>query len=156
ILIDAKDKGSVLKQKLADLRKKWVDAGKNLRTEKIHDAEFTILTLSSNDVPKSVRKLIPHSSQVQELGDDNEPKKPAPDPEWTFGQVDSLLIAGTATKSVEKVVAGVTSGTMPALGELAVYQANHLAMFRDAPLYGWANIKIFLDVFTRKASEKKE
>src|SRR5215467_2090911 len=69
LLLDSKDKGSQLKKNLADLRKKWVDAGKNLRTEKVRDVDFTVLTLSSNDMPNTLRKLFPKSDKVEELGD---------------------------------------------------------------------------------------
>src|SRR2546423_15591994 len=46
LLIDAKDKSSQLKTNLADLRKKWADAGKKLKVEKIRDVEFTTLAIS--------------------------------------------------------------------------------------------------------------
>ena len=37
LLVDAKEKGGQLKTNLADLKKKWVDAGKTVKTEKIRD-----------------------------------------------------------------------------------------------------------------------
>src|SRR5437667_10049521 len=46
LLVDAKEKGGQLKTNLTDLKKKWVDAGKKLRTEKISDVEFTTLMVS--------------------------------------------------------------------------------------------------------------
>ncbi len=53
-LLDTRDKSSQLKTNLADLRKKWVDAGKTLRTEKIRDIDFSVITISTNDLPKSL------------------------------------------------------------------------------------------------------
>src|SRR5438132_11669714 len=50
----------------------------------------------------------------------------------------------------------MTGGAMPALGELAAYQANHAALFRDAPLYGWVNMKSFIDLLGRKPVERKD
>src|SRR6185437_13619887 len=51
---------------------------------------------------------------------------------------------------VEKVLVHLTGGEMPSLGDLAAYNANKLALFRDSPLYGWANAKTFLDLVMHK------
>src|SRR5438270_250468 len=40
MLLDAKGKSAQLKTNLAELRKKWMDAGKNIRSEKIRSFEF--------------------------------------------------------------------------------------------------------------------
>ena len=42
LLLDARDKTDLLKTNLADLRRKWVAAGKTLQTEKIRNLEFSI------------------------------------------------------------------------------------------------------------------
>ena len=44
---------------------------------------------------------------------------------------------------------------MPTLGELAAYQASHLALFREAPFYGWVNVKAIVDTLARKSSDTK-
>ena len=69
--------------------------------------------------------------------------------------MDSLLIVGNSTKGVEKVVIRLTGGAVPTLGELAAYQASHQALFREAPFYGWVNVKAFVDTLARKSSETK-
>jgi len=155
LLIDAKDKKDQLTQRLTEFRKKWVDSGKTLRTEKIHDVGFSVVSLSSNDLPKTLSKMFPPSSPVEEAGDEPAPKKAPEKNELVFGQMESLLIVGNSAKALEKVVARISGGTVPPLGELAAYQANHLALFRDSPLYGWVNTKAFVDVLMRKAGEKK-
>ncbi|HWX18581.1 MAG TPA: hypothetical protein VN578_01620 [Candidatus Binatia bacterium] len=155
VLLDTRDKGAQLKKNLADLRKKWVDAGKSLKTEKIRDVEFIVLPLSSNDVPKTLRKLFPPSSEVQELGDEKETKKAAPKTELVLGQVDSLLIFGNSTKVVEKVMVRLAGGSVASLGEQASYQACQ-PMFRESPVYGWVNVKTLMDVLTKAAAEKKD
>jgi len=119
LLLDAKDKSGQLKKNLADVRKKWADAGKTLRTEKIRDIEFTVLSISSNDAPSTLRKFFQPTSPVQELGDDKEGPKPAPKKsELVLGQFESLLIIGNALKPVEKIAARLTGGNSPSLGEL--------------------------------------
>ncbi|HVV73012.1 MAG TPA: hypothetical protein VHI52_16165, partial [Verrucomicrobiae bacterium] len=156
LLVDSKDKKDQLKQALADLRKKMTDSGKTLRTEKVHEIDFTVVGLSSNDIPKSLSKLVPHSTDAEDEDDNAQPKKAADKSEWVFGQVDSLLVVGSSPKAVEKIVVRLSGGTVPQLGELAAYQASHLAMFREAPLYAWVNTRPFIDILLQKAGEKKE
>jgi hypothetical protein len=156
LLFDAKDKSGQLKSNLAELRKKWVAARKPIRTEKIRDLEFIVLPLSSNDLPQTIRKIFPRSSEVQELGNEPAARKAARQDEWVVGQAESVLLVGNSTKAVEKVVARLTGGPAPPLGELATYQANHLVMFRDSPLYGWVNMKALMDVFSKTQAQKKE
>ena len=69
--------------------------------------------------------------------------------------MDSLLIVGNSVKGVEKVVIRLTGGAAPTLGELAAYQASHQALFRDAPFYGWVNVKAIVDTLARKSSNTK-
>jgi len=154
-LIDTKSKSGQLKTNLTNLRKKWVDSGKTLRTEKIRDFEFSVVSLSSNDVPATLKEFFPQRAEVHELGDENDGKA-ATKSELVIGQADSLLIIGDSTKAVEKVAIRMTGGSMPALGELAAYNANHQAYFRDAPIYGWLNLKAVIDMLAKSESEKKE
>ena len=67
-LLDAKDKGDLLKTNLTELRKKWSDAGKPIRTEKIRDVDFSIVSLNTNDMPKTLRQFFPQRQPVEELG----------------------------------------------------------------------------------------
>src|SRR5690348_9274775 len=89
LLLDAREQSNQLKKNLASLRKKWVDSGKTLRTVKLRDFEFTVVPLSSNDVPKTLRKFFPRSSPVQELGDENTAQAQVPSSELFVGQVES-------------------------------------------------------------------
>ncbi len=150
LLLDARDKSSQLKTNLADLRRKWVDAGKPIRQEKIRDLEFTALPLSEKDVPPSLKKLF---GRAEEDSSEDETNK-APKSELIFGQFESLLIVGDSTRSLEKIVAHLTGGSAPSLGDVAAFEANRLAMFRDAPVYGWVNARALVDLLARKAPAK--
>ena len=152
LLLDAKDKSDQLKKNLTELRKKWVDAGKAIKIEKIRDVEFSIVPLTTNDVPKTLRQFFPQRQEIQELG--KEPKKDPSKGELVVGQYESLLIAGSSVKAVEKVVARLTGGSVPALADEAAFEANRLAMFRDAPLFAWFNARAFFDVVGRMPEEK--
>ena len=149
-LLDTKNQSGQLTKNLADLRKKLVEAGKTVRTEKIRNIEFAVVTISDKDMPKTLRKFSGPDAET----DSNESSTNASKTEIYVGQSESLLIVGTAAPSIEKVLVHATGGEMPALGDLAVYEANRLALFRDSPLYAWANSKTLLDLFTRrKAAE---
>jgi len=144
-LLDTRNPGQLTKN-LADLRKKWLEAGKSLRTEKIRNLDFSVVALSDQDVPKTLKKF----SGPDELTNADESATNAPITELYVGQSESLLIVGTAAKPIEKVLVHVSGGEMPALGDLAAYDANRLALFRDSPFYGWANTKSLLDLLIRK------
>jgi hypothetical protein len=144
LLLDAKDKSGQLKTNLAVLQKKWTDSGKPIRSETIRGIKFSIVPLSSNDMPSSVSRLLPHKQPVSEIGVQPQPEKAV---EMVVGQVDSLLIVGNSLKAVEPVVAHLNGGSAPALADNAVFAADQPAQFRGAPIYyGWFNAKTFFNV----------
>jgi len=147
LLLDAKDKSGLLKTNLAVLQQKWSDAGKSVRTETIRGIKFSIVTLSSNDMPASLASLIPQQQPVQELGKETKPIKPGV---IVFGQFESLLIVGNSIEAVAPIATHLTGGAMPALADNAVYAADKLSQFRDSPMYyGWFNAKTLFNVLAR-------
>ena len=155
LLLDTKARSGQIRTNLADLKKKWVDAGKAIKTEKIRDIEFSILFVSGNDVPKTLRNVF---SPPVVFSDGTAPpppdKKPGPGSELYVGQAESLLIVGNAPKPIEKILIRLSGGLVPTLGEVPAYEAAHNSMFRDAPFYGWANVKTIVDVLTRQSAAK--
>jgi hypothetical protein len=144
LLLDARGKSDLLKTNLAVLRKKWMDAGKSVRNETIRGIPFSVVPLSSNDIPATLAGVFPKRRPVQELGKEN---KPPPPGEIVVGQFESLLIVGSSIKVVEPVAARLTGGALPPLADNALFAADRLAQFRDAPLYyGWLNAKTLFDV----------
>jgi len=152
ILLDAKERSGQLKTNLAELRKKWLEAGKPLKAEKIRGIEFSIVPWSSNGiVPETIKQFFPQYAEIQELG------KESPTPVLTdlmIGQHESLLIAGNSIKAIDKVAARLTGGTTPCLGDDASFEANRLARFRDSPFFAWFNAKTFFDVMSKVPPEK--
>jgi hypothetical protein len=144
LLLDTKDKSSQLKTNLADLKKKWVDAGKSVRTEKIRDVEFSIITISSNDLPKTLKT----AADSSESKDDADAKAPATKKEIYVGQAESLLILGNSSKTIEKVLASMSGGSVKTIGDVPAYAANQNALFRDASSFGWVNAKALVDTFS--------
>jgi len=156
-LMDTKNQGDKLKKDLVDLRKKWVDSGKTVRTEKIRNIDFSVLPISEKDIPKTLRKFSnSDNSDSNNNGDstDNTFQTTNAPVSLYVGQYESLLILGTSAKPIEKVLVHLTGGQMPALGDLAAYDANRLAMFRDAPFYGWANAKSVIDLLNQKQDKE--
>ena len=175
LLLDARDKSELLKTNLANLRQKWVGAGKTLKTEKIRNLEFSIFSVTTNDVPKTLSKFLwrpPVFAQVSGGPEIKQaPVAPTAKPdmlldtltvlltaskELVIGQADSLLVVGNSIAGVEKVVIRLTGGAAPVLGDLAAFEASRQALFRDAPFYGWVNVKAIADTLAHKLSEPKE
>ena len=144
LLLDTKGRSDLLKANLAALRKKWTDAGKPMHNETVRGISFSVVPLSSNDIPATLAGIFPKRQPVQELGREN---KPPPPGEIVIGQFDSLLIVGSSIKVVEPIAARLTGGAAPSLGDNALFAADRLARFRDGPLYyGWLNAKTLFDV----------
>ena len=147
LLLDAKEKSGLLTTNLDALKKKWADDGKTIRTETVRGIPFSVVTLSSNDMPASLAGIFPAHQPERELG-----KEPAPDNpgELVVGQFDSLLIAGNSLAAVEPVVARLTGGAIPALSDNADFAADKVSQFHGAPLYyAWFNAKTVFGTLAR-------
>ena len=155
LLVDAKEKGGQLKTNLAVLKKKWVDAGKTLKTEKIRDVEFTTLMVSGEDLARTLEKSLSDSKTDKEDKPKERPedKKSGSKIEITVGQSESLLIAASDPKAIEKILILQSGGSTPALGEQAAFNADYQARLRSALIYGWVHFKPIGDALTRAASE---
>lgn len=156
---DAKDKSDRLKKNLADIRSKWIDAGKPIKTEKIRDTEFMVLMLGAEDMPKSLKKFLGPEPRFQdsegksETSPDEqqaEPKNEKPKSPLYVGQAGSVLVVGSAPRAIERVLISLGGGQPPTLSDQAVFRANQLAVFRDAHMYCWVNVKAFVDVLLRE------
>ncbi len=154
-LLDTKDKSALLKKNLADLRKKWSADGKAIKTEKIRDVEFSIVPLTTNDMPKTLRQFFPQHQDVEELGKEGD-KKEAKRDELVIGQHESLLIVGSTVKVVEKIMARAAAGSSAAtLAEQPDFESARIGLFRDAPLFGWLNAKTFVDVLAKVLADSE-
>lgn len=155
LLIDSKGKSDQLAKHLADLRKKWVDSGKQLKSDTIRGVEFTTLMVRKTDLQQTLEKAFP--AKAADADDDADADKdPAADDakfEVTFGQADSLLLIGNSTKEIEKVLIRKAGTGNPTLAEQAAFEANQSALFRDAYFFGWVDFKALYEVFERQAME---
>ena len=145
LLLDTKDKSSQLKGILADLKKKWVDSGKTVKTEKIRDLDFCVIALSSSDIPKVLKKASGSQSDASDPANSADPKTD-PKKQIYIGQAESLLIMGSSPKVIEKVLAHMSGAAVKSLGEVADYDTCQAAMFHDSSAYGWVNAKALVDI----------
>jgi len=155
LLVDSRDKSDLLKTKLAEVRKKWVDSGKQIRTDRIRDVEFTTLVIKSTEFAKTFEKAAPKDKDGQAKekadagADASKPSAPR-NIELVVGQSGSLLVLGTSAKDIEKVLNRQGGGSVPGLGEQASFAA-HTKTFRDASGYAWVNLKTIIDTFVKSA-----
>ena len=148
LLVDSKDKSDQLKTRLGDVRKKWVDGGKQMRSEKIRDVDFTTLVFKSDDLSKTLDKAAPKKDK--EKADAAAPAKPATphNLELLVGQSGSLLILATSAKDVERLLIRQSGGSVPSLGEQADFASN-AKLFRDSSIYAWIHVKPIIETFTK-------
>lgn len=158
LLADTKDKSEQLKKNLAELRKKWSEADRPLKIEKIRDVAFLVLLFGPDDTPKTLKNFFSSEPRFKDLAE--APEAPAEEPPAEarkakptsalyIGQAGSLLIVGSAPKPIERVLIALGGGQSPTLADHAVYRANHLSFFREAHLYGWANVKLFVETLLK-------
>ena len=161
-LLDARDKQGDLEKALKDFRAKWTDKGKPLRIEKVRDVEFMIVTMTTNDIPDTLSRLLPGRSKVRELGDEeseNEDKTAdasAGKSEIIIGRVDSVFIAGNSLKAIERVVSQLTGGSEPVVADVAQFQSCQPVFFREAHAYGWVNAKKLVEAMTKVSARREE
>jgi hypothetical protein len=156
LLVDTKDKNSQLKTNLASLTGKWVDSGRTVKTEKIRNLDFSVISLSSNDVPETIKKAVGGQNGDADSGDKPADASKALKPTLYIGQAESLLIVGNSPKVIEKVLAAMSGGDVRTLGQVPAYAANRDAMFRDAPVFGWVNAHALVEIGKHAAGNSSQ
>jgi hypothetical protein len=148
LLVDSGDKSDILKKRLADLKKNWVDSGKTIRTEKIRDVDFSVVTISSDDLPKRFKGA---GGADADAGDSAGSKpKTAEKTTIYIGQSQSLLILGSSSGPIEKILARMSGGEVKSVSDLSAFSAN-AGLFRDAQMFAWLNTSALVNlVNTRK------
>ena len=128
VLMDSKQESANLKTRLTELRKKWTDSGRKLKTDKIRDVEFTTLFIQGSDAEKA---------KAEAGGDAAKSAKPT---EVLIGQSDSLLLAGSSAKLLEKILVRQSGGAAPGLNEQPAFDSSYQSVLREGLAYGWVNI----------------
>jgi hypothetical protein len=145
LLVDAKDQAGLLKTNLAQISKKWADAGKPAKTQKIRELDFTTLMVSSDDL--SLGKIFPIPAKSPP---DDTAAKPQPKTfQLTLGQSGSLLLVSDSTEAIDKVLSLQAGGLVPPLEESPAFQADYAARLRESPAYVWLNVNALMTLLTK-------
>jgi hypothetical protein len=152
LILDTKSHSGQLKTNLAAITKKWIAAGKAVKTQKIREVEFTTLIISPSDL--SWNKIFPQAKP--DLADEMEAKAPDKNTEITFGQVDSLLIASDSPDAIEKVLTLQNGGLLSPLAEQSAFQSDFAPRLAVAPIYAWVNVKALIGTLTAAPANPDE
>lgn len=148
LMIDSKDKSDVLKTRLGELQKKWTEAGRQIKTEKIRDVEFNSYQFTQASLQGFARGLMADGDAVVEDAE------AATNKFLLFvGQSASMLIVGTQIRDLEKVLARQAGGAVPSLAEVPSFQANHNQLFRDATGYAWLDVKPIYEMMIKPPAD---
>jgi hypothetical protein len=146
MIMDVKDKTNALKTQLANLKKKWGDSGKPVKTEKIRDIEFTTLIVTEQDLTKTIRNVFPGLKKA--ASSDANKTQSTDKTEIMIGQSGALFLAGTVAKDLEKTLIRQTGGLVPTLAEQPVFEASQ-SQLRGSQILGWVNLQTLMDILKR-------
>jgi len=152
LLLDARDKNEPLRQRLGELRRKWVEAGKQIKTDRIRDVEFSTLIIGEDDWTKTLRKLFPHAP-ANDAANAKADGGPSRKTELLIGQSDALLILATSPKDAERILIRQSGGPVTPLAELPAYEALHSGLFREACVFGFVNFQTLGEMLSRQAAQ---
>jgi hypothetical protein len=147
LLLDAGEHGAQLAINLAAVRKKWIDAGKTLKTEKIRDTEFATLMMTAEEF--SLQKLLPGLTDTNDPVENALSKPAGGKVELTVGQSGSLLIVSQSSQVIEKILARQGGGLLAGLDEQPAFQHDYAARLQGAPVWAWFNVKGLLGDYAK-------
>ena len=148
LLMDTKDHAGQLKTNLAQVLKKWADAGKPMKSQKIRETEFTTLFVSPEDL--SAKKLIPGDKPAEPS--DADATTLTNKLEVTIGQSDSLLLVSSSPEAIDKILSRQAGGMVPPLEESPVFHADYGPRLRESPFYFWLNAKGLTELASKLAA----
>ncbi len=147
VLLDTRDKSPQLATALADLRKRWVDAGKALRTEKIRNVEFAVISPGADDAAKPAKEPAD--------GDAGKPPAAAKDSLY-IGQSESLLIITSSARIAEGILTAQAGAGSHSLEELPAFARPQGTFFRNAIAFAWFNPKSAVAAMVKQDEGVKE
>ena len=155
VIIDTKGKSDKLKSSLADLLKKWVDAGNTIKTEKIRDRDFSLVTFSKEALAKALQKSAGTNAAPPVEKFENPETKKHDKKSFYIGQADSLLIMGESSQVIEKVLVRLQGGEVKPLAENPLFSADEPSL-HDAQTYVWINTHTLMDVMLKNLDDSSD
>jgi hypothetical protein len=148
LLVDVKDHADQLKTNLAQISKKWADAGKPAKSQKIRELDFTTLMISSDDL--SAGKIFPTNTPPP--SDDAAAKPQSKTFPLTLGQSGSLLLVSDSAEAIDKVLSLQAGGLVPPLEDSPAFQADYAARLRESPAYVWLNVNGLISLLIKPSA----
>jgi len=145
LLVDTRDRAPEAEKAIAAFRQRWRDAGRGLHTERVRGVEFVVATVGANDVPGSLKRLLPGRADAREPAGQSDPPAAGPRTLW-LGMHGALLLLAGERPTLDRVLArlGESGG---GLGELPAFRRTREECLRAADLFGWFNTQALRDVW---------
>jgi hypothetical protein len=140
LAFDAKDRSPKLTELLTGARKKLAgNTNAALRTLRIHEVEFTSVTL---DLRSRDKAADPKAAKPDDADDEEDGAKV----EFAFGQVGTAFLAGTSPTGLERLVQRATGTNLPpGLGGKARFTAVATDAFPDAAAWAYVDTSAFYE-----------
>lgn len=148
LILDSKDSSKKLEKALGELKSKWTDSGKQLKTQEVRGVEFVEYELKGAELEKAFKRMFPMLA-----GGEPDPGE-TPSFKINIAQSDSLLLIGDQPQAFEKLLVRQSGGSVPSLGRLPAFERDQNAMFRKSDLYGWVHAKKFIDILVDELKSK--
>jgi hypothetical protein len=152
ILIDSRDQSARLKALLEEGRARLATSGETVKTQRIGNVEFLVLTVEPPDPPEADDEGEEGDAADDEAAEaDAEEAVPAaaarrmPPQEFFLGQAGSLLVLGNSRLDLEKILTLRTGGAVMALAESTSFMPDFDSTLRGATLYAWINLETIVD-----------
>jgi hypothetical protein len=121
-----------------------------VRIEKVRDIEFSVVTVSTNDLPKALKKAADAPpGDAPEPADKPDGGKTTVKRDIYVGQAGSLLVVGNSARAIEKVLARLSGDDIKTVSDVPSFAAD-TAIFHDAFFFGWVNTKTFVDLLAHE------
>jgi hypothetical protein len=146
LLMDSRDQSERLASRLSAVKQKWVDSGRAIKVDRIHNIEFTSLIASGDALSELWAGL---------FKGDSDPEAPAR-LEVIVGQVESLLIAGSSADVIESVLVRQGGSLAPSLEDLPAFEEARRVALRNADMLLWVNPGPLVDRLTRTLSKVEQ
>lgn len=148
LILDSKDSSKDLEKALGELKSKWTDSGKQLKTQDVRGVEFVEYAFKGAELEKAFKRMFPMLA-----GGEPNPGE-TPSFKINIAQSGSLLLIGDKPQAFEKLLVRQSGGSVPSLGRLPAFERDHNAMFRKSDLYGWMHTKKFIDILVDQLKSK--
>ncbi|MCF7765080.1 MAG: hypothetical protein K9N62_15535 [Verrucomicrobia bacterium] len=148
LVLDSRQESEALRKLIATLKRKWIDAGRQIKTQRIRDVEFSSLIVRSAELSGLVGAVFQDATGE---GNGEASGVPGEELEIVLGQSESLLLIGNSAKTLERVLIRQAGGLVPPLEENPDFDLARADGFADAVAFGWVQFTPIYEAMVRQA-----